>query len=1029
MKLFLFVASAMLCLQVNAQVKFSASTIGVLEARQIGPAAMSGRITAIDALNKDPRTFYVGTAGGGIWKTTDAGVIFNPIFDKHCQSIGALVIDQTNPNTIWAGTGESNMRNTVSVGDGLYKSTDSGKTWTKLGLENSEHISKIVIHPKDPNIVFVAVPGKLWSDSQDRGLYKTTDGGITWEKILYVNETTGCADFLINPANPDIMFATTWEFRRKPYSFSSGGKGSAVYKSIDGGKTWKIIKNGLPEGDFGRVAMALAPSAPDNLLAIVEATKTGLFISADGGETWKQQSSSPNVCARPFYFSTIAVDPYDPKRVYRPAFTFSISKDGGYSFTEPSYNISVHADHHALWINPNNTSHLLLGTDGGVYQSLDKGNSWTFFWNLPVSQFYHVATDNQDPYHVYGGLQDNGSWSAPSQKSGGIKNGDWNDLWGGDGFWVQPDGLDNNIVYAESQGGKMARIDTKTNKAQSIQPKKGQGDDELRYNWNTPIVRSTTNPKTLYTGSQYLYKTQDRGITWVKISPDLTTNNKEKQKQEESGGVTIDNSSAENHCTIFTIAESPKDENTVWVGTDDGNLQYTNNTGKTWNNVTNNYSSAGIPAGTWISSISPSAHDSKTVFVTFDNHMYGDMKTYVAKSTDMGQTWKLFSNSEFTGFAHRIIQDPINPKLLFLGTEMGLFATIDGGDNWIRMKANIPEYVLARDMVITPKTHDLVIATHGRGIMIVDDISILRQLSNEILEQDLVMLPNRPTTLTSGKFGGGGGQGGEFVGGNFTEDAIITYYLKERANTGEVRIEIYDQNGRMLYDMAGTKRKGINRVNWGMRMKPPKTAETGAKLDYSGFMSPLVEPGEYKVKLKLNGKEFASNIILVEDPNSGISSQDIAMQRKTSRDMYTVIEDLSFETQKLVNVQKSLESKLPALKSTKDKKLLTDYNNQLETLRKSMVATKTGTAITGEEKMREKLGELFMEVVMYEGRPTEYQLVRLSGFQDEIKQKAEEIGKVNTTYLKKVNLLLEKQKLEPIKLLDKEAWKGIVIKP
>ena len=1018
------------CLSIAySQVKLNSSTIGMCEARYIGPAVMSGRITAIDAVNNDPRTFYVGTAGGGVWKTTSAGSEFKSIFDKYCQSIGAVAVDQKRPEIIWVGTGESNMRNTVSYGNGLYKSTDGGENWTKLGLENSEHISKIIINPTNTDIVYVAVPGHLFNDSPDRGLYKTSDGGKTWDKILFISDKAGCADVSLDPSNPDIVYATTWEFRRNPYSFNSGGPGSGIFKSLDGGKTWKKLSNGLPTGNFGRVALTVVPTAPNNLLAIVESEKTGLYISADGGETWKSQSATNNVCARPFYFSCLVVDPVDPKRVYRPSYTFSISKDGGYSFTEPQYFAGTHPDLHALYIDPKNTSHLILGSDGGLYQSLDKGNSWTFFWNLPVSQFYHVAVDNKDPYYVYGGLQDNGSWCAPSQKAGGIKNGDWVGLYGGDGFWVQPDSEDPDIVYAEYQGGNMGRVNRKYNISQGIQPKNGAGEPELRFNWNTPIVKSPTNPKAIYTGSQYLYKSTDKGITWVKISPDLTTNDKAKQKQEESGGMTVDNSSAENHCTIYTIAESPLDENTIWIGTDDGNLQYTNDVGKTWNNVSVNYESCGVPKGTWISSIQPSRFNKSTVYVTFDNHYYGDFNTYIAKSTDMGKTWSLIKSAEFTGVANKILEDNVNQNLLFAGLEMGLFVSIDGGLNWARMKANIPEYAMVRDLVIHPKTNDLVIATHGRGILIVDDISLLRKISPEILNQDFAFLDNRPSIVTSGKFGGGGGQGGEFVGSNYTEEAVISYYLKDRVNAGDVRIEIYDQNGKMLYDMAGSKRKGINKVYWNMRMKPPKAAETGATLDFGGFISPLVQPGDYKIKVKVNGEVHETKLTLIEDPNSPFTMEERQQQRSASRQLFSLFEDFSFTTQQLVDVQNKLKENLPAIKNQKDKKFVEDYINKLEVIRKTMVATKTGTAITGEEKMREKLSKLFSEISYFEGRPTEYQMVRMRGFSDEITAKSKEISTVNDANLAKTNKILVKSGKAPISLITKESWNGEKVKP
>lgn len=1006
------------------QTKFASSTIGALEARNIGSAAMSGRITSIEGVNAEPRIMYVGTAGGGVWKTTDAGTNFKPIFDKHCQSISSIAIDQAHPDTLWVGTGESNMRNSVSVGNGIYRSTDAGENWTKMGLDSSEHISRVLIHPTSPNTVFAAVPGNLWNDSKARGLYRTQDGGKTWAKVLYVDEKTGCAEVIINPKNPNILYASMWQFRRTPYSFSSGGKGSGIYKSIDGGTTWKRLTNGLPEGEFGRVAIALAPTEPDNVLAIVEAKNSALYISADGGNTWKQQSASPNVVARPFYFSTLVVDPKDAKRVYRPSFTFSISTDGGYSFGEPGYfGGGVHPDHHALWINPNYTSQMFLGTDGGVYVSNDRGNSWVFLHNLPVSQFYHVAIDKQKPYKVYGGLQDNGSWSAPSQSPGGINNKDWEELYGGDGFWVQPDLTNPDIIYAESQGGNMSRVNTKTQENLFIQPQPLAGEPKMRWNWNTPIVASSTNPKVLYTGSQYLYKTENQGTTWKRISPDLTTNDKNKQKQEESGGLTVDNSSAENHCTIFAVAESPLDANLIWVGTDDGNLQFSTDAGANWTNVSANYAAAGIPKGTWVSSIEPSRFDKNVVYATFDNHGYGDVKTYVGKSSDMGKTWKMFISNDFTGFAHKIKEDIINKNLLFVGTEMGLFMSIDGGETWVRMKNNIPEYALVRDLVIHPETNDLVIATHGRGIYILDDISPLRELSNELLNNDVVMLKPQPGVLSSRGFGGAyPSAAGEYAGGNYTQDAVIVYYLKERATTGEVKLEYYDANGKFLYDLPATKRKGLNRVTWGMRMKPAKAAKTGSSLDMGGFISPLLDAGTYTIKLKIGDKSYETKMDLVEDKNSPHSLADRQMQRKTALEMFEMVKDLAFFTQQVVDLQGALKENKDKITDETLKKSVQIYADSLEALRKTLANTKESKGITGEEQLREKLGMLYYQVTQWDGRPTDSHLDRIKGLQTDIDKAKEKAKILNNQYLASVNEALEKAGLPKIELLTREAF-------
>jgi photosystem II stability/assembly factor-like uncharacterized protein len=1001
------------------------AALSKIAARHIGPAAMSGRVTAIAGVNKDPRIMYVGAAGGGVWKTTTGGSRFKPVFDKYCQSIGDIAIDQQNPETVWVGTGESNMRNTTSVGTGLYKTTDGGEFWTRVGLENTEHIAKIAIHPTNSNIVLVAAPGHLWDANEERGLFKTTDGGKTWKKTLYIDKNTGCADVLINPNNPNIVYATTWQFRRTPHSFDSGGKASALYKSTDGGDTWKKITNGLPTGDLGRIALALAPSAPDNMFAIVEAKETGLYMSTDGGETWKAQSATSNVTARPFYFSTLVVDPTDAKRVYRPALTFSISTDGGYSFAEPEYfGGGVHPDHHALWINPQNTSHLYLGTDGGVYVSFDKGNNWILLKNLPISQAYHVAVDNQQPYHVYTGFQDNGSWAAPSRKAGGIRNGDWKSLMGGDGFWVQPDLSNPDIVYAEYQGGNMSRINLKTNEQLDIQPYPAAGEAKLRWNWNTPIVKSPSNNNILYTGAQYLYKTENGGITWQKISGDLTTDDHKKQDQENSGGLTEDNTSAENHCTIFTIAESPLDANQIWVGTDDGNLQLTTNGGKTWTNLAANYAKCGIAAGTWVSSIEPSRFDKNTVYATFDNHAYGDCKTYVAKSTDLGKTWTLFSSPDFKSFAHKIKEDLQNKNLLFLGTEMGLFVSIDGGTNWTVMKGNIPEYAMVRDITIHPQTNDLVIATHGRGILIVDDITPLRKLSSDILNADVAFIETSPTPSTNGHYGWSWADAGEFVGRNPNENAQIMYYLKERVTKGDVKIEIYDTQGKFLYDMPGTKRKGINVVDWNMQMKPPKPVKGGSTLDNSGFYAPLLPPGKYKIKLKLNGKEYESYLTLIKDPLSAHNTTDQQLQQKTAMDAYNTTEDLAFLAAQIVDMREKIAQIQPQNNNEALQKQLQTYSDSLNNLRKNIMATKEGTNVgfSNDEKLRENLSKIYGAVVSYEGRPTDSHIARLNGLQVEIKDAQKRLADINNQNLPALNEALAKLSLPPLTTLSKEAF-------
>jgi photosystem II stability/assembly factor-like uncharacterized protein len=1013
MKNYLVFTISVLCFfQSNAQVKINASTFGSMEARALGPGTMSGRISAIEGVNSESRILYVGTAGGGVWKSTNAGASFKPVFDKYCQSIGAIAIDQSNPSVIYVGTGESNMRNSVSIGVGMYKSTDAGENWVKIGLDSTEHISKIIVDPKNSNVIYVAAPGALWSDSHHRGLYKSTDAGKTWNKILYVDEKTGCADIAIHPTQTNIIYATTWQFRRKAFAFESGGKGSAFYKSEDGGTTWRKITKGLPEGDFGRVALALAPSAPENLLAIVESNNTGLFISGDHGETWKSQSATLNVVSRPFYFSTLVVDPKDHKRVYRPAFHFSYSDDGGYSFNDASYDGGwVHSDHHALWIDPNNTHHMFLGTDGGVYISNDRGATWIFCQNLPVGQFYRVAVDHANPYRVYGGLQDNGSWMGPSANPGGIGNGDWKGIYWGDGFWTVPDPNDLNIAYAEYQGGNSARIDLKTFKSYSMKPQQSQSQEKLRWNWNSPIVFGKHNTKNLYVGSQYLFKSNDKGRNWTAISPDLTTNDKKKQEQENSGGLSADVTSAENHCTIYSIAESPLNENIIWVGTDDGNIQLTRNGGKTWTKLSSNYALAGVPAQTWVSNIEASRFDSNVVYATLDNHTYGDHNTYLIKSSDMGKTWTRINSKEFTGFAHVVREDAVNKNVLFLGTEMGLFTSLDGGANWFRMKNNIPEYALVRDIQIHDRENALIVGTHGRGIYIIDDITTLRTMNNELAEKPVVLFDTKQLDLTTGKYGGGVPTPGGWYAGNPDEIPPFQYYLKDRAMSGDVKLEITDMQGKLIQSIPGGKRKGMNKAYWNQRMKPGKVAEGGTKLDFGAFSAPKVLPGKYVAKLIVNNQEYKDTFELIHKDKPDYKLEDRKLQYDVCMKFYYMHEQLARRVEEITAQQKSIREAKDKMKNKKNIVFAQTYLDSLEKLRSSLLATKQKSIFADEKKLRELISEAYGEIVGEEQRPSNLLIERAAGLQKDVDKSDEDHLTLKKKFHSKYEAAVKKEKI------------------
>jgi photosystem II stability/assembly factor-like uncharacterized protein len=728
MRSILYTFIALLCVQtIGAQSLDADGLFGDLRARHIGPALMSGRVTDITGHPSKSRILYVGAAGGGVWRTNDGGITFEPLFDDHPQSIGAVAVDPQQPDQVlWVGTGEIWTRNSVSVGKGLYKSTDGGRNWKLMGLEDSERISSIQINPENPDEIYVGVLGALWGDSEVRGVYKTTDGGQNWKKILYTDPTTGCSDLSMHPEDPNTLYASMWEFRRTAWSFNSGGYNSALYKSTDGGENWAKIHNGFPEGKLGRIAVAIAPSNPDILYAVIESEKDkdkGLYRSDDGGQSWEQLNNDFELTVRPFYFSRIVVDPTNPDKVCKAGLSGSISEDGGKTFRQ--IGSGVHADVHDFWFDPNDSDHMFLACDGGVYRSYDGGNSWEICRDLPLTQFYHVTVDMQEPFKVYGGLQDNGSWVGPSASVGGVEARDWQEVGYGDGFRVYPHPSDPNICYSEMQGAQYIwRVDLEKQQSKTIKPYPVEGDPKLRFNWNTPITTSQFAPDRLYVGSQFVHLSNDQGETWTKISPDLTTNDPAKQNQEESGGLSKDNSGAENHCTIFTIAESPLDENLLWVGTDDGQVQLTTDGGQNWSNVTANLPD--LPPNTWVYHIEPSSFDPAVAYAVFDGHTQNDRSTYVYKTEDSGQSWQSIATPEIEGFARSIQEDFVNPGLLYLGTEMGLYITLDGGQNWTKFTNNMPA-VAVHHVTLHPRDHSLVMGTHGRGAIIIDDVRPLRQ--------------------------------------------------------------------------------------------------------------------------------------------------------------------------------------------------------------------------------------------------------------------------------------------------------------
>ena len=1010
-----------------AEVEIDSNTFGGLSARSIGPANMGGRIAAIDAVGQDPLTVYVGAAGGGVWKSTDGGLTFKPVFDDYNPSIGAITINQKDPKNVWVGTGESWTRNSVSVGDGIYKTTDGGDSWQRMGLENTERIARIQVSANDANTVWACATGHLWDSHPDRGVYKTTDGGKSWKKVLYVDADTGCSDLAIDPQDSSILWAGMWQFRRTPHSFSSGGKGSGLYKSTDGGETWRQVKTGLPAGDKGRIAVAVAPSRPSVVYALVESKDTALYRSDDTGESWRQMNNSFNVQVRPFYFARLVVDPTDYNTVYKPGLMLTVSTDGGKSFNAAislsNFGGGPHGDHHALWVNPKNPNELLLGTDGGVYMSYSQGRQWHHMGTLPVAQFYHVSYDMARPYRVYGGLQDNGSWSGPSAGIGGtIQNKDWVNIGGGDGFWAFSDPTDPDLVYAEYQGGEISRRRLSTGEEKSIKPLPLAGDPAYRFNWNTPVHLSPNDPKTMYMGAQFLFRSRDRGDSWEKISPDLTTNDPKLQQQGKSGGLTVDNSSAENYTTIFSISESPKNGQVIWAGTDDGNLQVTRDGGRSWTNVAANVPV--LPKGTWVSCVEAGRFDEATAFATFDGHQTGDMKTYVYKTADFGRTWKPLATDALAGYAHVVRQDLVNPDLLFTGTESGLFVSVDGGGRWARFTGKLPR-VAVRDMMIHPRESDLILATHGRGVYIVDDITPLRKLTREALDADVAMLPSRPSVMAIPANVQDFPGDDEYVAFNPEEAATITYYLKKRHMFGDFKVEVLDDKGQLISSLPAGKRKGINRVSWPMRLAPPKLPPANSLVIGSAFalFGPRVPAGTYTVRLTQGDKTYTSQVELVPDPRATHSAADRAAQHETAMKLYGMLGRLTYvaETVKSLEDQaRERAGKLPA--GDRLRRQLDSLGSSLEGFRATLVATSEGGWMSGEEQLRETMAKVYGGVNGYDGRPTQSQIDQMKVLGDQLDKAEAKLAAVQSGEVAAVNRELAQRKLEPLTPKSKDEW-------
>jgi len=1007
--------------------RFDAGVVSGLGARNIGSAAMSGRIAALDAVpGKDGKTtLFVGAASGGVWKSTDGGTTFKPVFDKQpVQSIGAIAIDPSHHDTIWVGSGESWTRNSVSIGNGIYKSTDGGETWTHMGLDASERIAKVIVDPRNGDVVYACVPGKLWSDSADRGLYRTSDGGKSWQLVLKGrNLSTGCSSISLDPKNPDVVFAGLWDFRRKGWTFRSGGEsasvesGSGLFRSPDGGRSWTEVTDaankGFPKKPYGRIAVAVAPSDANVVYAMVESTDSALFRSDDGGKTWDKRDKSQLMVWRPFYFANLVIDPKNPDRLFKPDFALIQSFDGGKSFANTGGG--THGDHHVIWIDPTDTAHVITGDDGGLWQSYDGGNKWWKQNNLPVSQFYHVSLDEADPFRVYGGLQDNSSWVGDSAYPGGVTNQRWENMYGGDGFWMFEDPADPDYIYAEYQGGAIGRVNRKTHELRTIQPLAGY-QEKLRWNWNTPIALSPNEKGTIYIGSQFLFRSRDHGQSWDRISPDLTTNDPAKQKQEESGGITVDNSAAEMHTTIYSISESPKAAGTIWVGTDDGNVQLTRDGGKNWTNVVGNIK--GVPARAWVSWVQASNFDAGSALVAFDRHTFGDMAPYVYETRDYGRSWNpLLSPKDdkgVRGYVHVIKEDPQRAGLLYAGSEFGLWISPDGGKAWAPFRGSDFPAVAVRDLAFQQRDASLVLATHGRGIWVIDDLTPLRALDAKALASEAAFLGSRPVQQRINAFGGWSEGDAAFSGANPPAGAEIAYYQKSRHLFGKLKIEVIDDKGTVIDTIPASVRRGINRVTWQMRAKPPRVPPA-AQVAFNATQGPRVPPGTYTVRMTKGKDVYETKVDVGLDRRSSFGVADRRAQYDAAmrvRALFGEMSDLVFKINAVRAQADAAAAKLP--EGDAKRKQLASLSGDADTIRRKIVATKEGGAITGEERLREHMDTLYGAIMSYDGKPSDYQLARVEVLQRELGDVADAFSKLQGGELAQVNGVLRGASLPEI---------------
>lgn len=996
--------------------------------RSIGPAVFGGRVADVAGIPGDPTVLWVAAASSGLYRSTNGGITFESVFDQgNTLSIGAIAVDPTDPDVVFAGTGEGAVRNSISFGDGMYRTTDGGQSWTHVGLEDTERFARIAIDPMNPRTVFAAAMGHAFGPNPERGIYRSTDGGETWERVLFVSETTGASDVAIDPSDPSIVYAGMYDYMRKPWHFRSGGPGSGLYRSSDGGTTWTrltdpALRNGLPGARLiGRVGVSIHRNDPRVVYALIESQEPGeLWRSDDRGATWRMVSEDRRLNNRPFYYTQVRADPVDPDRVYTLAGSFNVSTDGGRTFSGPGGR--MFGDHHALWIDPSNPARLLCGTDGGFFISNDFGRNWDFVNNMPMAQAYHVGIDMAEPYNVLGGFQDHEIWRGPNEmwNRTGVRQGDWVRLrYMADGMYTVPDPRDPEIVYYNGHFGDITRIDMRDQEERYIQPyppgpmNGGAELEDYRFNWNSPIHMSPTDPDVVYFGGNVLFRTTDGGSTWSVISPDLTTDDPEKQKLS-GGDITPDNTRAEFHSTILTIAESPLDARVIWAGTDDGNLQITRDGGETWTNVAPDID--GAPQFSWFASVQASNAVAGRAWVAIDQHRMDDFASYAFVTEDYGRTWRRVGDG-LRGYVHIVMEDPRQPDLVYAGTELGMFVSFDSGRSWTDLRLGLPPLAVV-DMKVHPRDNDLVIATHARGFYVMDDVTPLQRLATA-RNQDVALFPPMPAVRFTAAADVSVLGNDEWIAPNPPYGALLSYWLSPSATDGRpVSIEMIDSSGRTVRTLNGPARPGLNRIAWDLTERSACTGGNIAAGPFAGrgggrgggtWLRAL--PGAYTVRLAAGGRVVEQPLRVRLDPRLDVSDADLAVSYTEAKK----IERMECTLRGASARVRSLDQQLEAFAESGAAASLREEASALrQQLRPIALGLYGDVRDPGHINLSGRVNWLTIQVGNYSGRPTDAQIEWINRWTDMTEDYTQRLDDLISTDLQQLNARLRAAGLREI---------------